>query len=65
VSSVERLREPLSFLPDPFFSEGFTAALNGNDLGDCPYDEGTDGREGWVTGWRFCCVSQRMDSLRT
>ena len=36
---------------DCFYEEGREAYEEGADLKDCPYDEGTDGQEGWKKGW--------------
>jgi len=37
---------------DPFYCEGYDAYYDGADEQDCPYDEGTDGQDGWLKGWR-------------
>lgn len=37
---------------DPFYKEGYEDYLNGADLKDCPYLDGTDGEYGWVKGWK-------------
>ena len=42
----------LSKLKDPFFEEGREDFLEGAELQDCPYQEGTDGEAGWKIGWR-------------
>ena len=47
--------DPLSWLSrikDCFAEEGKEAYYAGQELDDCPYDDGTDGEYGWQKGWR-------------
>lgn len=37
---------------DPLEQEGYAAFVEGADLDDCPYAEGTDGQEAWCKGFR-------------
>ncbi len=41
----------LSRMKDPFIEEGREAFRSGNSKDECPYDEGTDGQNGWQIGW--------------
>jgi ribosome modulation factor len=34
----------------PFAQEGYQAGLEGAERKDCPYQEGTDGQNGWTRG---------------
>jgi len=43
----------LSRMRDPFEEEGIKAYVDGVLEEDCPYDDGTDGEFGWITGWHF------------
>ena len=38
--------------PDPFFVEGVEACAAGEDVDTGRYVEGSDGRCGWLQGWR-------------
>jgi ribosome modulation factor len=41
-------------IEDCFEIEGRDANITGYERDECPYEDGTDGREGWLKGWDKC-----------
>lgn len=38
-------------ISDPFAQEGYEDAMQGVDRTECPYPDGSDGAQGWLSGW--------------
>jgi len=46
-----------------FYVEGYLDNYEGLEINECPYEEGTEGREGWLKGWRaFAGICRQSNS---
>ena len=50
--SLIHIKPDIIFVDD-FAQEGYDDFILGYEKEDCPYEEGTDGQNGWLIGWNY------------